>query len=382
MKVGVMIVGVRGATASTLVATAKDPRSGDPERFLLSEQLSRAGLPMVPVDEIAWGGWDVMEESWEETFARHGVLEPTLERITMMEDVPTYSAALFEVDHASVVERVPPDTGSPTQVIDRLRKNIQDFVARTGVTQVILLHLGAPAILPQADSWPEEPEELLERVSKGALATAPLLYTIAAILEGAAVIDYTASATLEIPAILRLAAREGVPLAGRDGSTGQTLLKSVLAETFATRKLFVRGWYSTNILGNHDGFVLADERFSDVKREDKTALLEPILGHPVESHLVDIRYYRPAGDEKEAWDAIDFETWQGGRGQLRINWRACDSFLATPTLIDLVRLVHLSQVRGEAGLLVHLGAFFKHPLGTEERRYLRLMDELKRHVQA
>jgi myo-inositol-1-phosphate synthase len=376
MRVGALIVGVRGATASTLIATATKPRPQDAARFLVSERL---GLPLVAPEAIVWGGWDPKQETWADTLARHGVLDADPDMLARLERTTMYEPVVFEVDHAAAVERVRPERASGEEVLARLRRQMSDFREKQRLDHVIVIHLGAPAVLPDAAEWPATPDELIARLQKNELASAPVFYTAAAILEGCAVVDYTASATLEIPALVQLADREGVPLAGRDGSTGQTLLKSVLAETFATRRLFVRGWYSTNILGNHDGLVLSDERYADVKKHDKTALLEPILGHEVESHVVDIRYYRPAGDEKEAWDAIDFETWYGGRGSLRIDWKASDSLLAAPALIDLVRLTAHACARNESGLLVYLGAFFKHALGTEERRYLRAMQSLWRH---
>ncbi len=115
-----------------------------------------------------------------------------------------------------------------------------------------------------------------------------------------------------------------------------------------------------------------------MKRRDKTDLLEPILGYPVASHLVDIRHYLPAGDVKEAWDAIDLEGWHGCRGQLRIDWRCSDSLLAAPALIDLIRFSSHALHTGRSGIQQHLGMFFKHPLGTGERRYLELAARLER----
>jgi myo-inositol-1-phosphate synthase len=222
----------------------------------------------------------------------------------------------------------------------------------------------------------------MEALASNQFRTAAPYYFAAALLEGAAIADYTASATLEIPGLIALAQEQRCPVAGRDGSTGQTLLKSVLAETFATRRLRVRGWYSTNILGNHDGLVLQDERYADVKRYDKTALLEQILGYPIASHLVDVRHYLPAGDEKEAWDAIDFEAWYGGRGQLRLDWRCSDSLLATPPILDLIRFLAHAKRTGVSGLLPAMGVFFKPPLGTSERRYLHLFRALSEYCRA
>lgn len=380
MKTGVLIVGARGATASTLIATCTAPRSGDEARFLISAGPEASRLGLVPLSELVFGGFDTRRESWAETLSRHGVLPPELHAERLEREVRMLEPVSFEPDHASRVEGVPPSRGSGGEVLRRLCAQIRDFKLRAGVERLVLVQLGTPAVLPAPETWPRTAVELSSAIEAGALTTAPVYYTVAALLEGAAVIDYTASATLEIEGILALAGERGVPVAGRDGSTGQTLMKSVLAQTFATRRLRVRGWYSTNILGNHDGLVLSDERYAQVKKVDKTALLEPILGEPVESHIVDIRHYLPAGDRKEAWDAVDFETWYGGAGELRINWRAGDSLLATPPLLDLIRFQDYALRRGASGLQTQLSLFFKHPLGTEERRYLELARALERYV--
>lgn len=378
MKLAVMIVGVRGATASTLIATSMAPREGDVTRYLASEAARAAGLEVPAVEEIAWGGWDVRDETWAETVRRHGVLGD--DAIARLERVHVYDAVAFERDHAVVASETSATTAHGAAIVARLRDDIRAFRAATGADRIVLVHLGTPAILPERSTWPETADAFLEAIERTAFASAPPYYTAAAIEEGVGVVDYTASPTLEIPGLVALARVRGVPLAGRDGSTGQTLLKSVLAEMFKTRRLRVRGWYSTNILGNHDGLVLQDDRFADTKRIDKTALLEQILEEPVESHIVDIRHYGPAGDVKEAWDAVDFEGWGGLQGSLRINWRACDSLLATPALIDLVRFTALAAAQGRSGLQTQLSAFFKYPLGTDERRYLHLARWLDTHA--
>src|SRR5262249_51351442 len=123
---------------------------------------------------------------------------------------------------------------------------------------------------------------------------------------------------------------------------------------------------------------LQDARYSEVKHHDKTALLEKILGYSIQSHLVDIRYYLPAGDEKEAWDAIDFETWGGGRGQVRINRGASDPLPRRPPLPRLLLLTAHARATNRVGVQAHLGMFFKNPLGTDERRYLHLARDLER----
>jgi myo-inositol-1-phosphate synthase len=60
-----------------------------------------------------------------------------------------------------------------------------------------------------------------------------------------------------------------VPIAGKDFKTGQTLIKTVLAPMFKARMLGVRGWFSTNILGNRDGEVLDEPGVQEPRRSDE-----------------------------------------------------------------------------------------------------------------
>jgi hypothetical protein len=68
-----------------------------------------------------------------------------------------------------------------------------------------------------------------------------------------------------------------VPVAGKDFKTGQTMLKTVLAPMFKARMLGVRGWFSTNILGNRDGEVLEDPESFKSKEKTKLGVLDTIL---------------------------------------------------------------------------------------------------------
>lgn len=378
-KTRVLVVGQRGATASTTIAVASATPLAEITPFLLSSHGHAAALPLPDPTTFAWGGWDPFSarESWEETLERHAVLDRRripdfVAKLSGVRDIP---AVALGRDHA-VMHGETDESESGAALLERLRRDIRRFRDETKVDHVVVLNVSAPAVLPPRGAWPRDASSFVKLLESGEPRSAPPYYVGAAILEGCAVADYTASATLEMPGVEDLARKHGVPLAGRDGSTGQTLLKSVLAQTFVTRRLRVRGWYSANILGNHDGLVLQDERYCDVKKIDKTELLERILGYAPEAHLVDIRHYLPAGDEKEAWDAIDFETLLGGRGRMRINWQCSDSLLAAPPLFDLARFLSWSLETKRSGIQPWLGVFFKYALGTEERRYLVLAEQL------
>ena len=148
------------------------------------------------------------------------------------------------------------------------------------------------------------------------------------------------------------------------GKTGQTLVKTVLANLFRVRDLRVVGWYSTNLLGNGDGAVLSDPANAAGKVESKRRALAHILGYEDFEHVVRIDYYGPRGDRKEAWDTVDFEGWLGRRMALKLNWLGEDSILAAPLVVDAARLTAWAHSRGERGALPWLGLYFKDPHGS------------------
>ena len=152
-----------------------------------------------------------------------------------------------------------------------------------------------------------------------------------------------------------------MPVAGKDGKTGQTLIKTVIAPALRARALHVDGWFSTNILGNSDGLALDDPQSLASKLGTKKSVLDQILGYPVEDHIVMIHYYRPRGDDKEAWDNIDITGFLGQRMQLKINFLCKDSVLAAPLAIEIARCLDLAQQRAQGGVQEQLGLFFKMP---------------------
>jgi myo-inositol-1-phosphate synthase len=194
-----------------------------------------------------------------------------------------------------------------------------------------------------------------------------VLYAYAAIAEGVPYANFTPSVCADAPALIELAERLGVPVAGKDGKTGQTLMKTVIAPGLRSRALHVDGWFSTNILGNRDGLALDDPDSLASKLGTKGSVLDACLGYHVEDHVVRIEYYRPRGDAKEAWDTVDLVGFLGERMQLKVNFLCKDSILAAPLVIELARLLDHARLRGEAGVQEQLGGFFKAPMTADGR---------------
>jgi myo-inositol-1-phosphate synthase len=113
--------------------------------------------------------------------------------------------------------------------------------------------------------------------------------------------------------------------------------------------------------------VLSDEDSLASKVKTKSSLLDDILGYKVEDHLVDIRYYRPRKDNKEAWDNIDLTGFLGRPMQLKVNFLCRDSILAAPLAIEIARCLELARERGMSGIQEQLSVFFKLPMSKKEK---------------
>jgi len=174
--------------------------------------------------------------------------------------------------------------------------------------------------------------------------------------------------TVDIRALVDLAHESDVPICGKDFKTGQTLVKTVVAPMLKARMLGLRGWYSTNILGNRDGEVLDDPDSFRTKEESKLGVLEQILQPGLYPdlygdiyHKVRINYYPPRGDSKEGWDNLDIFGWLGYPMQLKIDFLCRDSILAAPLVLDLILFTDLAQRAGLSGIQEWLSLYFKSP---------------------
>jgi len=180
-----------------------------------------------------------------------------------------------------------------------------------------------------------------------------------------------------------LALKHHVPIYGNDGKTGETLVKTVLAPMFRARNLEVLSWEGFNILGGGDGRVLDDPRHKRTKLKTKGGVLAGALGYAPHAG-VRIEYVPSLGNWKTAWDFVHFRGFLGTKMSMQFTWQGCDSILAAPLVLDLVRLTEFAQRKGEAGPMTHLASFFKDPLGVAEHSFAEqfrlLTDYVARHA--
>ncbi len=370
-RLGVAVVGMGGAVATTAAAGVELLRAGLASHAGLPlaapdvrELAQRAGL--VDYTALEFAGWDLTADDLAKAAEVHGVLDPVQHRAV----APALAAI-----------RPWPGIGNPDfcrnvvgdhavgghghrAAIAAITADLAAFRRDRGLERVVVINLASTErrVDPSAPVFADLAAfEAALDADDPAIGPA-VLYAYAAITAGSPYANFTPSVAADVPAIVQLARERGVPVAGKDGKTGQTMLKTVLAAGLRQRALHVDGWFSTNLLGNRDGRALDDPDSLASKIDTKGSVLDDLLGYHVEDHVVNIAYYRPRGDAKEAWDNIDLTGFLGQRMQLKVNFLCRDSILAAPLVLEIARVLDAAHRRGEGGVAEQLGVFFKAPM--------------------
>jgi myo-inositol-1-phosphate synthase len=335
----------------------------------VTERPELAGVTLPGWSDIVVGGHDIAQTPLEkraELLAQGGVLPHHL--------LEAVKSGLREVDGEI---RTASFDGVQSDVARRLAADITGFRERHRLARVVVVNVSSTE--PPVPSLPEHAElAALERAlaDPGRNVLPPSsLAAYAALRAGCPFVEFTPSTGIALPALDELARREGLPYAGRDGKTGETLLRTVLAPMFTARALQVRSWAGTNLLGGGDGATLEDPAHADSKLRSKANGLAALLGGEVTAPL-HIDNVPDLGETKTAWDHVSFEGFLGARMSLQFTWTGLDSALAAPLVLDLTRLVAAAHAAGEKGALGALGFFFKDPLGSEEHRFAEQTREL------
>ncbi|MFD7286461.1 inositol-3-phosphate synthase [Streptomyces sp. NPDC059863] len=364
VRTGVWFVGARGSVATTAVAGCAAVTAGlHPATGMVTETAPFAGTGLPALSSLVFGGHDTAScplPKRAEALTAAGVLPHGLPTA-----IHTELAAADREIRAGGPQ--PGDTRSDEEIIDSFADDLREFARRTGVARTVVINVSSTEPQPAPDD-PRLP--------------ASSLYAAAAIRAGCSYVNFTPSTGLRTEALTAAAEAGGLPHAGRDGKTGQTLLRSVLAPMFVQRALTVRAWSGTNLLGGGDGAALADPAAAAAKNAGKERVLADTLGTAPEGevHIDDV----PAlGDWKTAWDHIAFDGFLGSRMILQTIWQGCDSALAAPLVLDLARLVARAHEAGLSGPLPGLGFYFKDPdggpaaLAEQFDELLALADRLK-----
>ena len=389
-RLGVLLPGL-GAVATTLIAGTQLIKKGLAKPYGSLTQLQRIRLgkrtaprflpikemvPLAELSDLVFGGWDIFPDDAYQTARSAGVVpHDQLEQVRHeLEAVKPWPGA-FEQRYVRNLQGTHVKTAATKMdLAEAVMRDIESFVATQGVSRSVMVWCGSTEVYSQAGSVHQTLEAFEQGLKENAPEISPsMIYAYAALSLGVPFANGAPNLSADIPALVELAARRRVPIAGNDFKTGQTLMKTVVAPGLKARMLGLRGWFSTNILGNRDGEVLDDAGSFRAKEVSKSGVLDAILqpelypdlyGHYY--HKVRIEFYPPRGDAKEGWDNIDIVGWLGQPMQIKIDFLCRDSILAAPIVLDLILFLDLAQRAGLSGIQEWLSFYFKSPMSRPD----------------
>jgi len=384
-RLGILIPGL-GAVATTLIAGVEAIKKGISQPIGSLTQMGNIRLgkrtenrsplikefvPLSNLEDIVFGGWDVYDDNVYEAASKAKVLESSL--LNAIKSELTALKPMKAVFDKTYVRNLNgkniKQAASKYALALAVIEDIENFREANQCDRLVMVWCGSTEKYIEASEVHETIESFEQALHDNDPRIAPsMIYAYAAIKSGIPFANGAPNLTCDIPALIELAKETNTPIAGKDFKTGQTLMKTILAPGLHARALGIRGWFSTNILGNRDGLVLDDPDNFRTKEVSKLSVLEEILRPELNPelygelyHKVRINYYPPHGDNKESWDNIDIFGWLGYSMQIKINFLCRDSILAAPIVLDLALFMDLAKRAGMNGIQEWLSFYFKSP---------------------
>jgi len=384
-RLGILIPGL-GAVATTFIAGVEAVKKGIAKPIGSLTQMGNIRLgkrtenrfpkinelvPLAHLDDIAFGGWDIYEDNVYEAALNAKVLDtPLLYSIKSELEAIKPMKAVFDRSYVSNLDGTNVKTGATKyDLAMQVMEDIENFKLVNNCNRVVIVWCGSTEKYIQSTEIHESIENFEAALKNNESLIAPsMIYAYAAIKMGVPFANGAPNLTCDIPALIELAKETQTPIGGKDFKTGQTLMKTILAPGLHARALGVSGWFSTNILGNRDGYVLDHPDNFKTKEVSKLSVLDEIFRPELNPdlygdmyHKVRINYYPPRGDNKESWDNIDIFGWLGYPMQIKINFLCRDSILAAPIVLDLALFLDLAKRSDMSGIQEWLSFYFKSP---------------------
>ncbi|UPK71989.1 inositol-3-phosphate synthase [Chitinophaga filiformis] len=384
-KLGVLMPGL-GAVATTFIAGVESIKKGLSKPIGSVAQMGHIRLgkrtenrnplikdfvPLASLNDLVFGGWDVYEDNVYTAAVKAEVLDrfmleairPELESIVPMK-------AAFDKNFVKNLDGTHvKEYKTRYDLAQAVIEDIKNFQKEKGCDRVVMVWCGSTEIYHEAADVHQSLAAFEQGLKDNDARIAPsMIYAYAALTLGVPFANGAPNLTCDIPALVELSKKTKTPIAGKDFKTGQTLMKTILAPGLQARALGMEGWFSTNILGNRDGWVLDDPDNFKTKEVSKLGVLEDIL-MPDENpelygdmyHKIRINYYPPRKDNKESWDNIDIFGWMGYKMQIKVNFLCRDSILAAPIVLDLALFIDFAKRAGMSGIQEWLSFYLKSP---------------------
>jgi len=389
-KTGIWLIGACGNVGMlTIVGARAMARGLAGSTGLVTELKDFHALDLPRIDDLVFGGHEVsgvsLMDAARDFGRRAGVLSDRL--LEQLEaDLEEVQADIRPGVGGAPVRTIggPRRTETTAEAIGRAQDDLRSFQERHELETVVVINVATTE--RHTDPRPEWDSltDLRKAHDDGRDGVFPpsMLYAYAALDAGYPYVNFTPSVGASVPALDELARARGTVHAGRDGKTGETLVKTTLAPLFAHRNLRVLAWEGYNMLGNSDGEALRDPQTRLSKTTSKDRSLRSILGDQMGHSSVHIDFVPSLDDWKVAFDYIHFEGFLGAKMSMQFTWQGCDSALAAPLVIDLARLAAFAVGQGESGSIAHTACFFKDPHSCDVHSFEEQFQLLKNYVAA
>lgn len=325
-------------------------------------------VPFVNPNDLVVGGWDISKLPLDQAMKRAQVLDVDLQKqlvpyLKEYEPLPSVYypdfIALNQKDRADNLINVDSKSGevltnNKWADVEKIRSDIRDFKKQNGLDKVIVLWTANTERYAEVSQGVNDSSKnLLDSIKNNHEEIAPsTVFAVASILEGIPYINGSPQNTF-VPGVIELAEEYGTFIGGDDFKSGQTKLKSVLAQFLVDAGIRPISVASYNHLGNNDGYNLSSPKQFRSKEISKASVIDDMIesnqilyneekGKTVD-HCIVIKYLPAVKDSKVAMDEYYSELMLGGHNKISIHNVCEDSLLATPLILDLVIMTEFFQ---------------------------------------
>ncbi len=270
-------------------------------------------VPLARLDDLSFETWDIFEDDGYTAAAKAGVLEESmLEELRPDLELVRPRKAVFDNRYVKNLQGAHVKK-TKWDLAQQLIEEIRQFQEEKQFDRMVMLWCASTEVYIPVSEVHQSVKNLEEGLKNNDERIPPsMIYAYSAAKLGIPYANGSPNLTVDVPAFWEMAREYQIPLCGKDFKSGQTLMKTIIAPSLKARMLGLKGWFSSNLLGNRDGEVLDDPGSFKTKEESKLSVLEHILQPDIYPqlyndfcHQVRIHYYPPRGDNKEGWDNLD-----------------------------------------------------------------------------